>query len=338
VLVTGAGSPAGIAVLKSLAGTAATVYAADADAYAAGLYMVPRDRRLVIPSLRGEELADMLLEHCRAADIEAIVPTGKDELMPLARRRARFIAAGIFPVMPIEDTIRIVWDRWALHQRLSQTVRMPRTALLDENFDPATVSLPAMVAPRHVDDERPTPLVRSRAELDTLPHDGSLVLSEILPGAVFSLDVLAGADRRVVAVVPQSQLSVQDDVAVAVRTVHDERLETLGAQAAEAVGLTSAATMRVKLSADGEPVLVGIDPRFSAATALTVASGADLPRLAVGEACGNPLPDRLVPFREVAMVRYLEERFFPYEEIALLKSAASLDVPPANRAVGAAAA
>ena len=43
---------------------------------------------------------------------------------------------------------------------------------------------------------------------------------------------------------------------------------------------------------------------------LTVASGVDMPRLAIGEALGEPIADGPIEFRDIAMVRYFEERFF----------------------------
>ena len=67
---------------------------------------------------------------------------------------------------------------------------------------------------------------------------------------------------------------------------------------------------------------------------LTVAAGIDMPALAVGEALGEPLPDGPLPFEEIAMVRYFEERFFRFDEIADAAGAqaARIDSPePAPR-------
>ena len=52
---------------------------------------------------------------------------------------------------------------------------------------------------------------------------------------------------------------------------------------------------------------------------LTVAAGIDMPRLAIGEALGTPVPDGPLPFEDLAMVRYFEERFFGFDDIADLQ-------------------
>ena len=57
-----------------------------------------------------------------------------------------------------------------------------------------------------------------------------------------------------------------------------------------------------------------MNPRFPGALPLTVASGVDMPRMALDSLRGRPLPER-ADFREVAMVRYLDERFFELGEV-----------------------
>ena len=72
--------------------------------------------------------------------------------------------------------------------------------------------------------------------------------------------------------------------------------------------------MQVKVDAEGEPALLEVNPRFPGTMPLTVAAGIDMPELAIGEALGTPIPDGPLPFRDLAMVRYFEERFFAFDE------------------------
>jgi hypothetical protein len=48
-----------------------------------------------------------------------------------------------------------------------------------------------------------------------------------------------------------------------------------------------------------------------------------MPRLAIGEALGTPIPDGPLPFEDIAMVRYFEERFFSFDDIADLQARAA---------------
>jgi len=86
------------------------------------------------------------------------------------------------------------------------------------------------------------------------------------------------------------------------------------------------ANVQVKEDADGEPALLEVNPRFPGTMPLTVASGVDMPRLAIGEALGTPVPDGPLAFDDIAMVRYFEERFFSFDDIADLQARAARTV------------
>jgi carbamoyl-phosphate synthase large subunit len=53
---------------------------------------------------------------------------------------------------------------------------------------------------------------------------------------------------------------------------------------------------------------------------LTVAAGVNMPVLALREALGEPMPPGPIPFEELAMVRYFEQRCFPVAELERLES------------------
>ena len=99
VLVTGAGGPAAVTVLRSLAGHAELV-AADIDPVAVGLYLVPADRRVLLPrgddpGVRRRPAGARAMRH--GADL--VVPTVDTELRAVSAaarpvRRARHRPAG----------------------------------------------------------------------------------------------------------------------------------------------------------------------------------------------------------------------------------------------------
>jgi carbamoyl-phosphate synthase large subunit len=89
---------------------------------------------------------------------------------------------------------------------------------------------------------------------------------------------------------------------------------------AERIGLTSVANVQVKEAVDGEPALLEVNPRFPGTMPLTVASGVNMPKLCVDDALGSPLPKEILPFEDLAMIRYFEERFFDFEQIAAMQA------------------
>jgi carbamoyl-phosphate synthase large subunit len=316
VLVTGVGGPSGIAVMRAIASDELTIFAADIDPYAAGLYLVAEAQRVICPRGDCEDFADVLLELCRRKRIDVVVPTVDGELLALARRRSSFADAGISLVLAQESTLELCLDKWALYEHCRMRVPVPGCWLVDAGFDPGDPWLPAIVKPRRGSGSRGVSLVGAREQLERLPCDGTLLVQELLPGAEYSLDVLADATGAVRAVVPRERLKVDSGIAVAGRTLHDARLEAFGRAVAEATGLTTVANVQVKDAVDGTPALLEVNPRFPGTMPLTVAAGIDMPSLAVSEALGATMPPAPLEFADVAMVRFLEARVLTLAEIA----------------------
>ncbi len=319
VLITGMGGPAGIAVLRGIAKDPFDVYSADIDPFAAGLYLVPPERRIMLPRGDDPRFVDAVLDVCRKHAIDVLVPTVDSELVPVAEARAAFEAADVALVNPSADTLRMCLDKWALHQRCDGVVRLPASTITDGEFDPAAVVLPVIVKPRWGSGSRGIRLISDREELERVPRDGMQLVQEYLPGPEHSLDVLARRDGRVLAVVPRERLKVDSGIAVTARVTRDAALESFGRKVAERIGLVGVANVQVKQSAAGEPALLEVNPRFPGSMPLTIAAGVNMPALAVREALGEPMPDDPIEFRPLAMVRLLEDRFLDFEEIAALQ-------------------
>jgi carbamoyl-phosphate synthase large subunit len=322
VLVTGTGGPSGVAFMRALADDPWEIYSADIDPYAAGLYLVDPRHRMIVPRGDSETFVAEIIELCVRDRIDVLVPTVDSELLPLAIARTELAEHGVTLVLASEQTLRQCLDKWALHGRCAGALRVPDTILVDAAFDPAACSPPVIVKPRSGSGSRGVRRVDDREELARLPRDATLLVQEYLPGTEYSLDVLARGDGAIVAVVPRARLKVDSGIAVTGRTVHDESLERIGALVAQRIGLTSVANVQVKLTSDGEPALLEVNPRFPGTMSLTVASGVNMPRLCVREALGAGMPDKVPPFAEIAMVRFLEEHFMDFSEIEALQTGA----------------
>jgi carbamoyl-phosphate synthase large subunit len=319
VLVTGAGGPSAVSILLAMEGAPVTMLAADIDPYGAGLYLVPPERRSILPRGEDPRFADALLDICRREQVDVVVPTVDTELLPLALDRERYAESGVTLVVASEHTLRVCLDKWLLAERCRGVVRVPETAVVDDAFDAAAWALPVIVKPRSGSGSRGIHLLDRREQLAALERDGTLLVQEHLPGTEHSLDVLARADGHVAAVVPRARLKVDSGIAVTGLTLHDERLDTFARETARLIGLTTVANVQVKEDASGEPALLEVNARFPGTMPLTIGSGVDMPRLAIGEALGTPIPDGPLPFRDIAMVRFFQERFFAVEELAELR-------------------
>ncbi|MCU1528916.1 MAG: biotin carboxylase [Frondihabitans sp.] len=324
VLVTGAGGPAGVAVIRSLLKRAdVEVLASDMDGWASGLYLVePTHRRLLQPGL-SDTFVDDIIRIVREDDIDVVISTVDVELEPLAARRSELGAA---LAAPSAETLAVTLDKWLLAERCTPFARVPTTLLLDADGVAADWTFPVIVKPRRGAGSRGVRLVHDRHALEAIPFDVALLIQEHLPGEEFSVDVLADASGAVVAAVPRVRARVDSGVAIAGLTRHDDALEETAAAVARAIGLTGVANVQLRYDVNGVPALLEVNPRFPGAMPLTIAAGVDMPSLALDLALGLDLPAK-VPFREVANVRYLEDVFVDPSEVLVSEFAGHEEEP-----------
>jgi carbamoyl-phosphate synthase large subunit len=323
VLVTGAGGPAGVAVIRSLlARPDADVFAADMDGWASGLYLVPADRRRIIEPGLAPGFVDGIARLCRDDAIDVVISTVDVELLPLAARRGELGDAVLAAAS--EATLAVTLDKWRLAERCAPLLRVPETRLLLADGVAAEWTFPVIVKPRRGAGSRGVKLVPDREALAALELDEAQIIQEFLPGDEFSVDVIADSTGSVIAAVPRTRTRVDSGVAIAGRTVHDEALESTAAAVARAIGLTGVANVQLRHDSDGNPALLEVNPRFPGALPLTIAAGVDIPSLVLDLALGIPLPSRL-DFRDVANVRYLEDVFLDPDDVLVSEHAAHAD-------------
>jgi carbamoyl-phosphate synthase large subunit len=323
ILVTGAGGPSAVSFLQAIAQEPVTAWMGDIDPYAPGLFLVPPERRLILA--RGDDpgFVDRILAICRDQDIGIVVPTVDSELLPLAERRAEFEAEGIHLMVTSVSALAFCLDKWVLMERCAETVKVPRSALFDQSFDPDGFGFPFFLKPRSGSGSRGIHAVREPADLLGIDRSADLLVQEFLPGTEYSLDVLASADGEVRAVVPRARLKIDSGIAITGKTVPSEKLQATGKAAAEAIGLTGVANVQVKDDPAGEAALIEINPRFPGTMPLTVASGVNMPALVLREVRGEPMPSGPIPFEEIAMARFFDQRTFPVAELEALEAVAS---------------
>lgn len=310
VLVTGAGGPSGVCFLRALDGRAER-YAADIDPNGAGLYLVGRAYRLLLPPGDDPGFAASVLTLCRRYAVDVLVPTVDAELVALSRAADTFAASGVRVLVPSVPALETCLDKWRLAEACEGAVRVPVTRLIGPSDgtgvgDVFPGGFPAIAKPRTGSGSRGVTLVESEADLARLPGDGSYLLQEILPGTEYSVDVLTDAVGRVVASVPRARDKTDSGIVVAGRILHAPELSALAEDTVRALGLRGVLNVQVREDRDGKPALLEVNPRPPGGLSLTVAAGVDMPGWAVAGLLGTELPDR-IEHREAAVVRHWQD-------------------------------
>lgn len=313
ILITGAGGAAAISVWKSLS-QEHELFMADMDPCAAGLYLVPAGKRLIIPGGEDPQYITTLLKACLKHSIELLIPTVDTELLHIAQQQEDFTQHKIKIALSSAQTLELCRDKYQLLNFCKDTGCTPAFSLFDAAFNAAQFHFPCFAKPRIGAGSQGARVIANPQSLKQLAQDGSYLIQELLPGDEYSVDVYVSRERHVLAAVPRLRMKIDSGIAVASQTRNNPELIKNALTIMEKVNITYVANIQFKANAAGEFKLLEINPRFPGTLPLTAAAGIDIPRLLIKELQGEPTGTTLLPFKELMVVRYWTEQFFAIDE------------------------
>ena len=313
ILITGAGGAAAISVWKSLGGEH-KIHMADMDPCAAGLYLVPAERRFIIPAGASEDFIVSLLKICKQNEIELLIPTVDAELVPAAKKRKEFESQGTQVALSSAESLELCRDKYKLLDFCKDTELTPESTLLTENTSSDAFNYPCFAKPRLGSGSQGALVIHSPKELNALPRDESYLIQELLSGEEYSVDVYVQSNGCPLAAVPRLRMKIDSGIAVAAQTKIIPELSEMALKIIQKVGITYVANIQFKANVKGEFRLLEINPRFPGTLPLTAAAGIDIPKILIKDIQGEELGTKLLPFKELMVVRYWTEQFFPIDE------------------------
>jgi carbamoyl-phosphate synthase large subunit len=306
VLVTGAGGPAGVAVIQSLRRHGHHVVAVDADPMAVGLRLADESHH--VPLRTDPQYLAAVLRVATVSNAQALICTVAEEYEVLCPAGEYLDEAGIRVLMPDLAAVRLCTDKWAFHSRMAGSgLPVAATNLGSDDGVPG----PWVVKPRHGRGSRDVVLARTRTQLAsalrTVPDP--LVQTE-LTGREFTCDALVDASGSLVAAVPRWRLETRGGISTVGETFHDDEVVSVVGLVLKTVELVGPANVQGFVSEDGSVVVHEVNPRFSGGLPLSIAAGADLVEEYLRAVMGLPVrTERLVARAGVTMMRHFCEVF-----------------------------
>jgi carbamoylphosphate synthase large subunit len=306
VLVTGAGGPAGVAVVRRLVALGHRVVAGDADSAAAGGALA--DVAVTLPRGDHPRFVEALVGVCTTHGVDALVSTVAEELPLLAAGAERLAAAGVATWLPDAAAVDVCCDK-AAFARAMAAAGVPHPATAAAADEVAGVPGPWVVKPLAGRGSRGVRLLDDRAlVVEVLREDAGLIAQTRLTGREFTADALVDRDGSVRVVVPRWREETKAGISVKGRTFASDAVARVVVAALAAVELTGPANVQGFVADDGTATVVEINPRFSGGLPLTLAAGADVVSAYLAGVRGEPLPE--LSFRAgVAMSRYFAETY-----------------------------
>jgi carbamoylphosphate synthase large subunit len=306
VLVTGAGGPAGVAVVRRLVALGHRVVAGDADSAPAGGALA--DVAVTLPRGDHPRFVEALVGVCTTHGVDALVSTVAEELPLLAAGAERLAAAGVATWLPDAAAVDVCCDK-AAFARAMAAAGVPHPATAAAADEVAGVPGPWVVKPLAGRGSRGVRLLDDRSlVVEVLREDAGLIAQTRLTGREFTADALVDRDGSVRVVVPRWREETKAGISVKGRTFASDAVARVVVAALAAVELTGPANVQGFVADDGTATVVEINPRFSGGLPLTLAAGADVVSAYLAGVRGEPLPE--LSFRAgVAMSRYFAETY-----------------------------
>jgi carbamoyl-phosphate synthase large subunit len=292
--------------LRSL-GLPGQVIATDVNPLSPAVHVA--DRAYRVPLSTDPAYLPELLAICEAENVRLAVPTIDDELALFAEAGERFRGVGTLPVCSPVETARACDDKF-------ETCRVLRSAGVSAAVSylaaglPADVPMPLFIKPRVGRGAVGAFQVRNRRELEFfLDYVSNPVLQELLDGPEYTIDVLCDFDGRPLSVVPRERVVIRAGVIDRGRTVKSQALIDLALATCRAMRFAGPINIQCRMRGD-VPVIIEINPRFSGGIPLTIAAGADFPRMLLRLALGLDVPPAIGEFEDGLWMTSYESGIF----------------------------
>ena len=274
IAVTGAGGPAGVAVIRALQAAGDHVLALDANPDAVGLRLA--GRCAVLPRADHPEYAAALLAAFDEHQPAALICTVAEEYAAIAPLVPVLDHMGVRTWLPDPAAADLCLDKVAFATTM-HAAGVPHPATAWTAATAGRIPGPWVVKPARGRGSRDVIMVDDPADLDhafaTVP--GAIVQTR-LPGREFTADALIGRDGALLACVPRWRDETRGGISTRGTTFESPAVTEVVTATLRAVRHTGPANVQGFVSDTGEVTVVEVNPRFSGGLPLTLAAGADV--------------------------------------------------------------
>ena len=199
--MTGAGGPAGVAVIRRLLALGHRVIGADSEWAAAGGALAHVG--VTVPRADHPRFLEALLGIAAAQRVDALISTVAEELPALAAGASRLTDAGVGTWLPSVESVDLCCDKAAFALRLADAgVEHPATT--NDVAGITRVPGPWIVKPRWGRGSRGVRAVEDVGQVvDSLRAGSDMIVQSRLVGREFTADALVSRDGRLLTVVPR---------------------------------------------------------------------------------------------------------------------------------------
>lgn len=306
ILVTGAGGPAGVCVIKDLI-KRHEIVATDIDWLSSGLYIAKS--YCLAPRVDDENFIQKMLSIAKKENVSVIVPTVNEEMIYFAKNLGIFQKENISVVVSNEMSIDVATNKLSTYRFFEKETYCPK--LYEKN----EIVYPCVVKPKESRGSRGFYICSSKEDVGVALKqnskgfgDGNSVIMEYLKGDEYSVYGISDLNREPLVTVPIKRIQAVSESKKA-QVIKDGDIISVANDMASKLGLIGPWNIQLIKTDDG-PKIVEINPRFGGTTSLIIAAGVNYVELAIKVFTNQKICSEELEYKDnIFMTRYNEEIF-----------------------------
>lgn len=304
ILVTGAGGPAGICVIKDLIKRHKTI-ATDIDRLAPGLYLAKN--YYLVPKVDDKNFISKILDIAKKENISIIVPTINEEMIYFAKNIDIFQKDNIIVIVSNVESIEIATDKLSTYNFFKKEKYCPKVYEKDE------IIYPCVVKPRKSRGSRGFYICSYKEEVEIALKQnskkfGESVVMEYLRGDEYSVYGISDLNRKPLVIVPIKRIYALSESKKA-QVVKEEDVILIANDIASKLGFVGPWNIQIMKTNDGVK-LIETNPRFGGTSSLIIATGVNYVELAIKVFTKQKINPKEFEYEDnLFMTRYNEEIF-----------------------------
>ncbi|MDE1764004.1 MAG: ATP-grasp domain-containing protein, partial [Thaumarchaeota archaeon] len=294
----------------------------------------------ILPRGNSPQYVDSLVRLCKRERVDVIMPGSNPEILTISKNKELLVSNGIHPAVSDFNLTERMMDK-SLVYKIFEENKIPvpnffhvktKKEFMEAIHRLGYPQIPVCFKPSSYKSSggaRGFRILRKENSLEQIILDSKpgsaeidydtamrlastsknldLLVTEYLPGKEYSVYVLADRGKMLYCIQNLRERLEQFYSFQAV-IVNDRRINSICSKIVSALGLSYNVNIQLKLSRNGIPKIVEVNPRMGGSIVLPSAAGANLPYLALKQALGERLP-RIIKPRKVRMIRYWKELF-----------------------------
>ncbi len=234
----------------------------------------------VPPASEAGGFLEAILKICETEDIDRIIPLTDPEVDVLNHARDRIETNGRILCLPAKAAIEVCRDKWLLHEAFAEdcnVATIPTWRLGDFAHPP--LEFPLLAKPRHGRSSEGIFIIEDQADYDYLRmkrEHSKFIVQPRMVGSVCTIDLVRHKHSgSCVAVARKELLRTSNGAGLTVQILRDENLVRTAHRIAERLDINGCINIEFLVHA-GQPMLMDINPRFSAGVSFSLLAGYDM--------------------------------------------------------------